>query len=84
MTAINPNHPVSRAFGDEWHKLCALILSKLGLDRIYITAEDIAALEARHGGAVILCHSRKDSIELRIVTEEEAERIGREVGGLPT
>ena len=77
MKAINPNHPVTRATDEEWHKLCALILSKLGIDRIYIAAEDIAALEARPGGTVMLCHAHQESLELRLVTEQEAERIAR-------
>lgn len=84
MKAINPNHPVTRMAYDEWPKLCALILSKLGIDRIYIAAEDIAALEARPGRTVMLCHAHQESIELRLVTEQEAERIAREAGGLPT
>lgn len=84
MTSLNPNHPVTRSTEAEWPKLCALVLSKLGIERIYITAEDIAALEARPAGTVMLCHAHAESLELRLVTEQEAERIAREAGGLPT
>jgi hypothetical protein len=33
MEELNPNHPSTVAARDNWHKICALVLLKLGLQR---------------------------------------------------
>lgn len=83
VTRFNPNHPVTQAIDDQWHKLLALVLVKLGQERVVLTEEDVDAIAARPGGTVVVAHSHRDSIELRIVTEAEGEALARKAGGLP-
>lgn len=83
MTRFNPNHPVTQALDDQWHKLLALVLVKLGQERVVLTSEDVAAVAARPGGTVVIAHASRGSIEVRIVTEAEGEALARKAGGLP-
>lgn len=80
MATGNPNHPVTRALEGEWHKLCAIVMQKLGATTVTITSEDIAAVTATN----IVADARgNDSIVLRLVGDEEAERLTRRHGGRP-
>lgn len=80
MTELNPNHPVTQAVHDHWHKLCALLMHKQGLQRVVITAEDIKALE---NGASIAVQEKHDGLHLFLVDEAQAKVLARKHGGLP-
>jgi hypothetical protein len=80
--ALNPNHPVVREAQDQWYKLCAIMIHKQGLTEIKITAKDIEAFMAS-GRANITIYPKEDTITLRLVTEEEAQKLARQAGGLP-
>jgi len=79
MSELNPNHPTTRAISDHWHKIAALLLTKLGGSTV-ITPDDIAALS---GGAITVQELR-DGIHLNIVSMEEGERLAAKQGGLPS
>lgn len=84
MNELNPNHPVTREMREQWHKLCALAMFKLGAPEVDITSADIAEFEAALGaGASITVHPKDDVLELRLVNGAEAARLAREHGGLP-
>ena len=69
---------------DQWHKLCALVLFKLGASEVEITAEDIHEFsEALGAGASIVADARNGRFVLRLVDGPEGERLAREEGGLP-
>lgn len=76
----NPNHPVVRQVESEWHKLCALVMHKLGTPEVEITQADIAALAA--AGVAIVADARGGRFVLRLLGEAEAERLARKEGGL--
>lgn len=83
MKLGNPNHPVSRATEDQWHKIAALLVLKMGTDRVVITSEDINRAFKREGGVNITVRFTETGIILAIVGDAEAERLAREQGGLP-
>jgi hypothetical protein len=78
----NPNHPVTQMVRGQWHTLCALALFKAGKKEIRITEDDLVQFHSS-GTSNILVDSRPDVIILRLVSNEEAEKIARKEGGLP-
>ena len=60
---LNPNHPVTTELRSEWHKLCALVMQKLGLQRVVIDAADIEGLLEIRGGLNVVAHVHADCIE---------------------
>jgi len=78
---MNPNHPATQAMHDQWHKVCAILMAKLGEDHVVITMDDVRQLDPETS---IVFQELGDGIHLRMVGPEEAERLAREHGGLPT
>lgn len=82
MSEINPNHPMTTFARDHWYKLCALLVNRLPDGEARITAADIEALE-NSGRANITIREKNDVIILKLVSDEEAQRLARKEGGLP-
>lgn len=82
LHALNPNHPVVRETEQQWYKLCAILMHKLGLHEVKITEADVNAL-LDSGMANITIYPKGDTITLRLVDDREAARLAREAGGLP-
>lgn len=77
----NPNHPVTADMHDEWHKIVAALMMKFAPSQtVVITMDDIERIE----GLNVACNVKNYTIELRIVTNEEAEKLLDEHGGRPT
>ncbi len=83
MSALNPNHPVTRIVNDQWHKIVDLLMKRFGQTEVTFTEADVATLE-EDGGCGVVFHAKKDSIVIRLVSQEEGEKIAREAGGLPS
>ena len=85
MTALNPNHLVTRSLEGQWHKVLALVLQKyadvLPAD-VVLTYADIDAHLRLADGLAVVAHEKADGLHLRIVTMEEARRLARLEGGL--
>jgi hypothetical protein len=79
---LNPNHPVTQEFREQWHKLCAIMLFKSGQSTMQITSGDIEQF-ASSGRANITMRAKGDVIVLSLVGDAEAKRLAREEGGLP-
>lgn len=79
---LNPNHPVTAAVHDHWHKFVALLMVKYDLGHVVITGADVARLDGE--GSAVCVKEQRDGIHLWIVDAKEAERLAREEGGLPT
>lgn len=77
MTALNPNHPVTRQVAEHWHKLCALAVHRAG-GHIVITSDDIHEIT----GMAIQVQELHDGLHLRLISMQEAERLAREQGGM--
>lgn len=85
MHEMNPNHPVVIEMREQWHKLCAIMLHRFGRSDAEITAEDIQRFTDDLGpeGAIV-CDTRGGRLVLRLVNGEQAKRLAREAGGLPS
>jgi hypothetical protein len=79
----NPNHPVVQMAEGQWHKFAAILLMKMGLDAIEITTADVRAL-ADSGRANIVLDMRNGRCLLRLVSDDEGNRLARKEGGLPS
>jgi hypothetical protein len=55
---LNPNHKVVRQAHDNWHKIAALILVKLGLTELQLTMEDVDKIS--HGNVNIVLDARRE------------------------
>lgn len=84
MSELNPNHPVTIASRDLWHKIVALMLRQLGKKKHVIPPREVERFAKEFGGsAVTIRFDDVDGITLEIVSPAEAERIARDEGGLP-
>jgi threonine dehydratase len=79
MSELNPNHPVTQAVHDHWHKLAAFAVMKAG-GHIVITADDIDAA----AGMAIVVQEKLDGLHLRIVEPSAAMLLASADGGLPS
>lgn len=75
MSEVNPEHPVTEMLHDHWHKICAVLLMRLGLEagkgEIVITAQDVIKLG---DGANIITHDQHDGIHLFLVSDADVEK----------
>lgn len=78
MNELNPNHPVTSAMRDQWHKLAAILMHKHGLTHVVITSED---MESMGSEMCVMVQASADGIHLRLITMAEGERLAREQGG---
>lgn len=80
---LNPNHKVVRQARDQWHKIAALIMVKLGLTELKITPDDINKIAA--GNVNIVLDARGESetgiLTIRIVDDKAADELARKEGG---
>lgn len=80
---LNPNHKVVRQARDQWHKIAALIMVKLGLTELQITPDDINKIAA--GNVNIVLDARGESetgiLTIRIVDDKAADELARKEGG---
>lgn len=79
----NPNHPVTNAMRDQWHKLCAIALWLSGKTELNITAKDIEDFQESELKNIVV-HPQADVITLRLVSDEEGKRLALKEGGLPS
>jgi hypothetical protein len=77
---IPSHHPVT--LREQWHKVAAAIMVKLGVERVVLTDVDVAAL-ARPGGIHIVARETGDALVIMLVSNAELERLTREAGALP-
>ena len=79
----NPNNPVARASMDHWHKIAAMMMHKLGLKSLAITAADIDKMNAA-GPFDIGISDEKGHIEVLLLTEAESRALVKKHGGTPS
>lgn len=85
MAEMNPNHGVTQELHDQWHKVAMVLLNKLGKKQIKITMQDVQDLTKIFPGEqpVIMFNAKDDHILLEIISFSEAEKLAKQVGGLP-
>lgn len=81
MKSLNPNHPVSKFLTkDTYQTIVSVLVNQEPDKRIFITMEDFNNL-ARD--VCLVVHFHEETLELRLVSVEEAAAIAQEAGGLP-
>lgn len=79
----NPNHSVVREVEQQWHKLCAIALFKMGVTELVITPSDLD-LFIGSGRANIVVDTRGGvNLTLRLVSDQEGDELARREGGRP-
>lgn len=80
---LNPNHKVVRLARDQWHKIAALVMMKLGKTELEITPADVDKIAG--GNVNIVLDARDESktgvLTLRIVDDKTADALARQEGG---
>jgi len=79
---INPNHPMTEAVRDQWHKIAVLLMAKFNQQHVEITVDEIIALSGSHLSAVAI-QTKDDRIIPDLVTWDEARELAKKEGGLP-
>lgn len=80
---LNPEHPVTRAVSEHWHKIAAMVMKQQGLCEVEITEETIRSIN----GLCIVMDGQDDRLVVRLVAEEmaavmlEAENSKRDGSG---
>ncbi len=70
--------PILHQLAGQWHKLTAMLLSKFAKpgEEVVLTEDDLKRLALTWPkGAIVFVHGRVDSLALKLVSPEEAERI---------
>lgn len=80
---LNPNHKVVRQARDEWHKIAALIMVKLGLNELQLTMDDVNKLAAGNVNIVLDARGERETgiMTVRIVDDKTAAEMARKEGG---
>jgi hypothetical protein len=80
---LNPNNKVVRQARDNWHKIAALIMVKMGLTELQLTMDDVNKIAA--GNVNIVLDARGESqtgiMTVRIVDDKTAAELARNEGG---
>jgi hypothetical protein len=79
VNEVNPNHPVTQAVHDHWHKIAALLVQKLGGSAL-ITSDDVLALGV---DKAVTVQELSDGLHVRIISLSEGEKLAKIHGGLP-
>lgn len=84
MRELNPNHPVTAQMREQWHKVLAVLMCRLGMTEFEITSEALVAFERDYPGGAVVADARNGRFIVRLVTAEDGERMARAEGGLPS
>jgi hypothetical protein len=75
---LNPDHPVTKELHDQWHKMLALVLVKLGIKEIVLREKDVQRGLNLEGGLNVVCRAHPDALRITLVSDEEAQRLAAE------
>jgi hypothetical protein len=82
-SALNPNHPVTAAMEEQWHKIVALMMFQAGETEIEIPVATIERFAREKEGCAVAIRPSDTGLRLSLVDAAEAARLAREEGGLP-
>lgn len=77
---LNPEHPVTQAMDDVWHKVVAMLMVRYGLTEFEITPEAAVRLAHEIDGKTVVADARGGRLVIRLLSTEEALRLA----GVPT
>lgn len=76
---LNPNHPVTSAMREQWAKIAALLVQKLGGHAV-ITESDLLLAE---GNLNVCVREDHEGLHVFTVDSATAQKLARSEGGLP-
>lgn len=70
-----PNHPVVKALEQDWHKVAALIMVKLGVTHVEITTEDMERIVSlsHNEMSTIVVQEKGNALHVRLMSMREAK-----------
>jgi len=81
MHTGNTQHPVSVALESQWHKLLAILMLRDYDGSVDISSADVSRAIEEPGGINITAREVDGAIQLRLVSDAEAERLVETEGG---
>jgi len=78
---MNPNHPVVQEMREQWYKIAAILLRRLGGEAI-ITDDEIAAFASASKHNIVIDTRGNTNLRLSLVDDEKARELARKEGGL--
>jgi hypothetical protein len=84
MTELNPNHPVTEELHEQWHKIVAILMLKMGVRELELHPEDVIRAVDQFSGTmpVLVADARNNRFVLRLMSYDEALALMRSEGGL--
>ena len=70
---LNPDSTIIQQSEGHWQKYLMLVISKLAPDGVTVTVQDMEKFAQQE--RILLTHGHVDSIEFKLVTRAEADRI---------
>lgn len=64
MSEVNPNHPVTQMVHDHWHKVCVILMMRMGVSSVEITEDDVQALGDNERAVVADCRGGRFIVRL--------------------
>lgn len=72
---INPDHPVTKAIHNDWHKIVALLLHKFGVQQVTFTSHDMEHLVAAFPDMpTVIIREQSGKLIVRLVSLAAAQR----------
>ena len=80
---LNPNHKVTIQAREQWHKIAALIMVKVGKTELAFTMADVEKLEGGNINIMLDARGEHDTgrFIVRIVDDKTAAELARQEGG---
>lgn len=82
---LNPNHKVLRQAHEQWDKIAALIMVKLGVKELQLTIADVNKIAGGNVNIVLDARGERETgiLTVRIVDDKTAAELARKEGGRP-
>lgn len=80
---LNPNHKVVRQAHNQWHKIAAMIMVKIGKSELEFTIDDVNKIAKGNVNIVLDARGESETGKLRvlIVDDKTADDLARREGG---
>lgn len=84
MSELNPNHPVTMAAHDHWHKIVALLMAHFNVAEVEIPLSEVLKMASDDPAKMkaVVLQDTGESLLLRLISMAEAEKLAKEAGGL--
>lgn len=67
-----PEHQVTKALHEQWHKIAAVMMKKMGISYLHITDADLVSMGK---DTFIIVHGKPDGLHISLTDQKTAEAI---------